>query len=71
MRSSALFQFGQNGAPGCPDHLGPCRGLVVWVCKLQQGGDVMFNAKFVSADNVEEVGVVFEGDSPSLECGGN
>ena len=31
----------------------------------------MFNAKFVSADNVEEVGVVFEGDSPSLECGGN
>lgn len=29
----------------------------------------MLNAKFVSADNVREVGMVFEGDLPSLECG--
>lgn len=45
-------------------------GLLVWVCSLQQGGDVMFNAKLVSADNVQEVGTVFEGDLPSLECEG-
>lgn len=29
----------------------------------------MLNAKFVSADNVQEVDMVFEGDLPSLECG--
>lgn len=28
--------------------------VVVWGRNLQQGGDVMFNAKFVSADNVAE-----------------
>lgn len=30
----------------------------------------MFNANLVSADNVREVGMVFQGDLPSLECGG-
>lgn len=36
--------------------------IAVWAHILQQGGDVMHNAKFVSADNVREAGVVFEGD---------
>lgn len=48
--------------PRLPGSPWPMWEIVVWARNLQQGGDVMRNAKFVSADNVREAGVIFEGD---------
>ena len=42
--------------PRLPGSPWPVWEIVVWVPNLQQGGDVMHNAKFVSADNVQASG---------------